>query len=297
MLTRPNGLDDALLREKLRTNWSIDAETLAYLPVGFGSHHWSVHDARGTRWFVTVDVLAERRWFANEPNNDVFARLSDALTAAIDVQRDFVVAPIAPPARLNDKFSIACYPYVDGETFAPPAPRNLDAVRAILRDLHAVPPERTHARRDNFVLQCRDALEDALAAPGPDTGPYTSRMYALVLGAERQLRTRLEMYDRRAEEVAALPFVVTHGEPHWANTMLTTDGWKLIDWDTCLLAPAERDLWHLGDTGTHALDFYRLRWDLSDIAMYVQRLSAPHTGNADDEKSFRELEALLARYR
>ena len=39
--------------------------------------------------------------------------------------------------------------------------------------------------------------------------------------------------------------VLTHGEPHPGNSMLTSGGWLLIDWDTALLAPPERDLWIL----------------------------------------------------
>jgi spectinomycin phosphotransferase/16S rRNA (guanine(1405)-N(7))-methyltransferase len=290
VLTRPVGLDDGVLRAALASHWNVDAVSLKYLPVGFGSHHWDARDQRGERWFVTVDVLPDRRWRVDESNADVFARLHGALVTAMEIDRPFVVAPVAPPVRFGDDFCVALYPFVAGETR-----RDLDDIRALLAELHAVPVEQTHARRDDLTIQFRDALEDALEAPGDDTGPYAVRTAAFVLGAERQLRGRLAAYDRRIEEVASLPFVVTHGEPHGWNTMLTADGWKLIDWDTALLAPRERDLWHLGDTGTSALDFFRLRWDLSDTALFVQRLRAPHTGTADDAKTFRKLEGLLGR--
>ena len=68
----------------------------------------------------------------------------------------------------------------------------------------------------------------------------------------------------------------------------------LIDWETALLAPPERDLWSLdsGDgwmldhyaaaTGKRpdasTLDLYRIRWDLADISAYVSRFRAPHSG-------------------
>lgn len=85
----------------------------------------------------------------------------------------------------------------------------------------------------------------------------------------------------------------------------------LIDWDTALIAPPERDLWGLdpGDgsvlkaysaaTGVtpsaELLDLYRLRWDIADIAVDTGRFRRPHTGNADDEKSWDLLRALVAR--
>jgi aminoglycoside phosphotransferase (APT) family kinase protein len=41
------------------------------------------------------------------------------------------------------------------------------------------------------------------------------------------------------------PLVLTHGEPHAANTIKTDSGLVLIDWDSALIAPRERDLWSL----------------------------------------------------
>ena len=68
----------------------------------------------------------------------------------------------------------------------------------------------------------------------------------------------------------------------------------LVDWDTCLLAPPERDLWMLVgedpgilDASTRQrtgvaldprlLEAYRLRWDLADVESCVRVLRAPHT--------------------
>ena len=85
---------------------------------------------------------------------------------------------------------------------------------------------------------------------------------------------------------------LTHGEPHPGNTMLTDRGLVVIDWDTALIAPPERDLWSLvaedasvapwyeERTGTpldpEALELYRLAWDLTEVAIYVCDFFAPH---------------------
>ena len=93
--------------------------------------------------------------------------------------------------------------------------------------------------------------------------------------------------------------------------MLTADGWVLIDWDTALVAPPERDLWSLdpGDgtilnayasaTGVSPrpsfLDLYRLRWDIADIAMGVTRFRRRHAGSIDDGEAWELLSSLIKR--
>jgi spectinomycin phosphotransferase/16S rRNA (guanine(1405)-N(7))-methyltransferase len=93
--------------------------------------------------------------------------------------------------------------------------------------------------------------------------------------------------------------------------MLTSAGWLLIDWDTALVAPPERDLWSLdpGDGSALAayadatgvtplaamLELYRIRWDLADIAVDVSRFRRPHPGSADDDQSWQLLRSLVTR--
>ena len=91
--------------------------------------------------------------------------------------------------------------------------------------------------------------------------------------------------------------MITHGEPHPGNIMRGGGGLLLIDWDTAGLALPERDLWlAAGDdaraagryaelTGRRvsgaAMDLYRLRWSLDDIALSVRDFRAPHEQNED----------------
>jgi hypothetical protein len=91
--------------------------------------------------------------------------------------------------------------------------------------------------------------------------------------------------------------VITHGEPHAANIIWTADGPRLIDWDTVLIAPASRDLWMLeppGRPGLPATDsamlFYRLRWDLANIALFATGFRVPHENSADAAESWRNLQ-------
>ncbi len=99
--------------------------------------------------------------------------------------------------------------------------------------------------------------------------------------------------------------MITHGEPHAANVVHTEAGPVLIDWDTVRLAPRERDLWVLAgyrtwqSYGEAALDpalleAYRLRWHLTDIALFVPDLLEAPARSPDLDIAFQEVGRYLA---
>ena len=105
--------------------------------------------------------------------------------------------------------------------------------------------------------------------------------------------------------------MITHGEPHRANVIRDARGGLLmVDWDTTLVAPRERDLrmvldgdmtgWaeYRGVAGPVSLDrralrLYALWWDLADIGLFVDRFRRPHGRTADDEASWTALSSYL----
>jgi len=305
----------------LVAGWGIAVASAAYRPVGFGSHHWEVAGPDGARWFVTVDELDTKRHSRDEPLDAAFGRLRAALGAARALHGHggtFAVAPVPtvrgePVARVGDRFAVALYPFVDGRSFGwgefdTPAHRR--AVFDLVLAVHAAPTVvNRHAMTDGFAIPHRDELDAALDGAGEvaGRGPYGRAAASLVAENAGPIRRLLAHYDELAELGRAQPsrMVLTHGEPHPGNTMLTGDGWRLIDWETALVAPPERDLWSLdpGDgsvlrdyadaTGVTPLPdllrLYRIRWDLADIAIEVRRFRRPHAGSADDDQGWQVL--------
>jgi hypothetical protein len=313
----PDDLADDELAAALTRHWVIAVASMAYRPVGFGSHHWEVVDADGVRWFITADELDTKRRTRDEPLDSAFARLRSALLAARDLRacgRDFVVAAVPavdgePVVRLGARYAVAAYPFMEARSFA--WGTFADDQREALLDLvvatHTAPESAWRsALADDFWIPLRDELEASLAAPRdfPLVGPFSQPAADLLAAHADAVRARLARYDALVTEARERPtrVVLTHGEPHPGNTMRADDRWLLIDWDTALVAPPERDLWSLdpGDgsildayvraTGVtpspSTLDLYRLRWELADLAVVVSRFRAPHTGNADDQESW-----------
>jgi hypothetical protein len=349
MLVPPDGLDLELLPPAIAAGWGIEARSLDYLPLGWGSHHWAASDANGRRWFVTVDELDGRRWSEDESLDEVFGRLSASLSVALGLAEHglvFAVGPVPtlarePVIRLGERFSIGLYPFVTGESFGWgefSSPEHRLATLKLIIAVHTAPlTARRRAMTDDLTIAFRDALEATLAkadetrssaaggsseaggrpaaggssaegggsAPrrGP-SGPYDEPTVELIKAYAPVLHRLLARYDSLvpAASAGSVDPVLTHGEPHPGNTMRTPAGWLLIDWDTALIAPPERDLWDLdpGDGSVHAayqaatgvtlrqpvFELYRLRWELTDIAMAAGRFRAPHSGNTDDSETF-----------
>ncbi len=327
MLSAPLDLDEGALARVLERAWGIRVAAMTYRPVGWGSHHWEVADHGADRWFVTVDELETKRFTGSESLDDGFRRLRASLRSAVelaDAGRGFVVAPVPesgndgePTVRLGSRFAVAVYPFVEGRSFAwrdGATPEWRRATVAMVAGVHTASARaRRYALTDDFTVPFRDEVEAACGGEVTDTGPYARSVAALMREHAIPVQRALERYDGLASLARSRPDrnVLTHGEPHPGNTMLTADGWRLIDWDTVLVAPPERDLWDLdpGDgsildayaaaTGTTALpellDLYRLCWDIKDIAYDVSRFRRPHSGSVDDDKSWELLCRLVRR--
>lgn len=288
MKDQPAGVDP---RPALRS-WGIDAVTSEYLPVGFGDHHWAAVDDRGRRWFVTVADLARK----NHCGIGIPAAregLRRAMDTAAALGLDFVLAPVRTPdgetlVPLDERYAVSVFPFLDGESGQfgdDPEP-----VGDLLAKLHRTPPPTSTPVADS-ELPGRTDLEEALASlDHPWTGgPFAEPARALVSDHVAALRRRLAEFDRRRDELRGDP-VVTHGEPHPGNIVRVGSRRLLVDWDTVGLAVPERDLWWLADApATPAAEFYRLRWDLDDVSVFLDEFRAPHTRGPDTEQAWSAL--------
>jgi len=326
VLSPPDRLSSDELAQVLSDGWGLTAASIGYRAVGFGSHHWEVTGTDAVRWFVTADDLGLKQ-SAGEPDAAAPGRLRAALATALglrDCGISFVIAPVRtltgePLMLTGQRMGVALYPHVGGQSFPWgdfPTPEHRRGVLDMIIALHTAPARaRRHARTEDFSVPLRDELELACqrAAAGWAAGPYASRAAALVDGNAAKIRRLLRRHDDLVEEARRHPgrVVLTHGEPHPGNTMRTSAGWVLIDWDTVLLAPPERDLCSLdpGDgsviaayadaTGTvplpPLLELYRIRWDVADLAVMVSQFWRPHAGSQDDEMCWDLLRSLIGR--
>lgn len=325
MFTRPEALTDELIASTLAAWWGIPVEESEYLAVGFGSHHWAIRTPEGVRWFLTVDDLEAKRHSRAEPLTGARYRLNAALTTARRLREgglDFVVAPVATSAGavlapIGGRFEAALYPWIEGRTDSyGEYTSNSDRreVVALLGNLHSSDLSNVpEARRDDFAVPNREELMRAIEEVGRpwDTGPFAEPARQLLRARASEVESLLQRYEQLVDGAREVPdrVAVTHGEPHAANTIVTATGRVLIDWDTTLIAPPERDLWMIvhGDDAAAAayealtgvrprpplLNMYRMLWDLMEIAGYTTFFRQSHSDTADAAESWKNLNEYL----
>jgi spectinomycin phosphotransferase len=206
-------------------------------------------------------------------------------------------------------------PVIEGTpgVFGEYSPRDRRDVARIVGRLHAA-SDRVPAGLPQVAdlhIPSRAALEAALADVGRPwrSGPLAEPARALLAARSGEVAERLAGHDAGAERLrmTRAGWVVTHGEPHGGNLIRDpAGGLHLIDWDTAMVAPRERDLQMVLDddlTGwdeyrtaagpvtldRDALEFYRCLWALADIASFTAVLRRPHRNTRDMRHAYEAL--------
>jgi hypothetical protein len=88
VFTRPDDLTERQIRAELAASWNFAAQTLSYLPVGFGSHHWRATDTAGNHLFLIVHDLPHMLHSRLDTTEAAFGRLETAFGCALSLHRD-----------------------------------------------------------------------------------------------------------------------------------------------------------------------------------------------------------------
>lgn len=294
----------------LGERWGFVADEVAYAPVGFGSHHWIACDVGGPRWFVTADRVDR----SGRVNIEAALRATKELTGW---GYEFVVAPLPDRAgrllrEVVPGWVLVVLPYLPGWSTADGSwddPAERAEIARILGRLHSAPVPDALQPWD-FAVPRGDGLLAALAELDRpwSGGPYSEPTRLRLAGALDHLHGTLARYNVLVSDIEASdePWVVTHGEPHSANVLRTAGGMRLNDWDTVRLAPRERDLVavlggpvdvlpaYQAEAGpvsprASALELFDVRWELAEIAEYVELFRQPHADSQDSKESWQNL--------
>lgn len=252
-------IDD--IRQWLFTWWSIRAIQTQFVAGGVCSWGYVVDDEHGRRWFLKIT----RNGLCGDQLNEA------ALRAAHSLHRDCGISEIVAP-EITDSFGwvadlgeyrAALTPYVHGVSaslFQLNAEQQFMIGQLIARIHQARPRLDCYPRRERFSPRDLRPLLRRLHNYR-DSSPIATQTALLLHNLRQPLLELAEALDEAQHRVVmngslADMFVICHGAPSAQNILLREDGGlALIDWDTCIYAPKERDLIVLMDWPA-ALDGY-----------------------------------------
>ncbi|MEZ4680949.1 MAG: phosphotransferase [Caldilineaceae bacterium] len=150
------------------------------------------------------------------------------------------------------------------------------------------------------------------SAPANADEPVVQALVHFLLEKINELSELIDFTERLADTLRSSPlaFVLCHGDMHGWNLLIDNDDRLfIVDWDTLILAPKERDLMFIGgghgDSGYRAeeeemlfyrgygktlvnhdaLAYYRFARALEDIVLFAEQiLSTDNDDNAEDRQ-------------
>lgn len=315
MLEKPD-LQDEKIIACLRAEYRLDVVQVAFLPLGFDQNTWVYHvvTADETPYFLKL-----RRRIFDETAVLVPRFLRDQGIAQI-------IAPIATRAQQFwaslDAFHVILYPFVEGRNGynVDLSERQWVDFGAALKGIHTavVPPAlRSHLPQETYSPQWREMVKafQARAENEAFDDPTAAKLAAFLKIKRRAILDLVERAERLglALQARSLEFVLCHGDIHAGNLLIGgTGGLYIVDWDTLILAPKERDLMFIGGGvggvwnsapeaalfyqgygQTHidpiALAYYRYERIVQDIAAFCEQLLLTDEGGENREECLRVL--------
>ena len=273
MRTEPADLDRSDLAAALAHGWGLAGAELEYVAEGGGSHHWRCRAGSEER-FVSVDDLTAT-FHAATDEDAAFAALERAYGTAGALRDgaglEFVVAQIRDRdgrrlRRIGRRYAVRVEPVVPGQAgaFGEHPPDDRRRVATLVARVHAA-SDRVPAclpQVADLRIPSRASLDVALAEGDRpwSSGPWAEPARALLAARAEEMAERLADHDAVAARVLETRpgWVVTHGEPHGGNVIHDpSNGLHLIDWDTAMVTPRERDLQMVLDDDLTGWDEYR----------------------------------------
>ena len=257
MLHKPN-LPDQTLAAALREQYALDPVEITFLPLGAD---WNTAVYR-----VVAHRATDRRTYFLKLRTGPF---DDTGVAVSRFLHDNGVTQVIPPLATTggrlwtrvDRFALVLCPFVEGDNAYTrhPSPTQWRQLGEVLRRIHATRlPHPLAARipRDTFAPTWTDALRDYQERA--QLGRFDQPVDPIAAGLVLLLRShgdRIHELTRRTEQLAAAlraappAPTLSHGDWHPGNVLITGAGaLHVVDWDTLVFAPRERDLSLLGLT-------------------------------------------------
>jgi spectinomycin phosphotransferase len=314
-MLKPPNIAYTQLTSALQRAYGLEVRQIDFLPLGadVNTAVYRVITKDHSSYFMKL-----RRGAFNEPSVTYPKYLHDQ-----GVQHIIPVLPNDNGGLWTDirEFKLVLYPFVEGHNAYQVvlSERRWLEFGATLRRLHGVSPPASLLRqlpRETYSDHARTVVKALLERDGAGLDPVAGDM----VGFLKSKRDDVLRLAGRAEALAAdlkaqaLEPRMCHADLHAGNLLVGGDeDFYLVDWDTLLLAPKERDLMFIGAglLGDHrqpdderalffrgygdtevsgsALAYFRYERVVQDIAAFGEELLSGEGGDEDRKQSLRYL--------
>jgi spectinomycin phosphotransferase len=316
MLEKPEIKDESII-DALHNQFNLPIASISFLPIG-ADHNTAVYQA------VTRDEI---HYFV-KLRRGAFDPLSALIPNYLRSQGMAQVIPVIPTQSGNlwtvlDEFTLVLYPFINGHDgyYKELSEEQWNEFGRALKHLHSVklPPSLSQGfQRETFTPRWGQKVRIHLES-------IQTRKFRDPVARELStfLRTNLDLTQKLIDQAAQLalemqkrPFeyVVCHGDIHGWNLFIDDEQTLfIVDWDTLILAPKERDLMFIGaglgssgyapheeeklfyrcygniDLYQNAIAYYRSQRILEDIAICCDQILLSDEGGKDRERAITDL--------
>lgn len=320
MLIKPDLKDEEIIA-CLRDAYGLNIATVSFLPLGadFNTAVYRVTTNNGSDYFLKL-------------------RSGEFLEASVSVPKylaDLGIKQVISPLATNtgqlwtslESFKAILYPYVEGHNGVDAKPSDDHWVQfgAAIKKLHSVdiPNALTSGTpRETFSSKWRETVKSFLGRIENEVfeKPVAVKMAAFLKSKRCEILKLVE----RAEELAItiqkqpLEYILCHADMHGWNLIVDKEGaLYIVDWDTLIFAPKERDLMFVGagiwDSGLTAAEeeslfyqgygqtkinqdvlcYYRFERIIQDIGDYCEYIFLSDEGGDDRMQCFEHLQPVF----
>ena len=318
MLKKPE-INDTKIIKYLENIYGLRVDKIVFLPLGADFNTFVYH----------VVAEGKKDYFLKLRQGDFF----DASVTVPKYLNTLGLQEVIPPIETKlghlwtnlGSFKVILYPYINGRNGGETKLSDPQWVQfgAIMKNLHSadIPKSITNSiPKEEFSSKWLGVVQDFLVRiEGEDfSEPIASKM-ALFLKSKSALISRLIMRTQELEfslQKQSLDYILCHADIHgWNLLMDKKEGLYLVDWDTLIFSPKERDLMFVGagihDTGRtqveeeelfyqgyggteinqDAITYYRLVRIIQDIGEYCTQIFLSHEGGEDRKQSLEYLQS------
>ncbi len=249
MLIKPDLKDEEIVR-CLRGAYGLNVETITFLPLG-----------------ADFNTAVYRVTTSNQMNYFLKLRSGEFLEASVSVPKylaDLGIKQVIPPLATQteqlwtslESFKAILYPYVEGHNGveAKLSEDHLDQLGTAIKKLHSVdiPVSITKgAPRETFSSKWCETVKAFLMRIENEVfeEPVAKKMALFLKSKSSEILNLVERAEKLAITLQKQPldYVLCHADIHGWNLIVDReDALYIVDWDTLIFAPVERDLMFIG---------------------------------------------------